>query len=142
VKYSKGNYKYVTRERITYQYKYIRPIVDIEIKSASGRLLASLTADGFLTVEEAYAYDGPSGPTVDTPNSIFPSLIHDVPFQLMRLGKLDRAEFHNANLDFRDALRDRGMTTLRSWLWYKGVETKAAYQSTLAKNEPEILWTP
>ena len=43
-----------------------------------------------LTVKSGYAWDGPSGPALDTKNFILPSLIHDALYQLMRRKMLHR----------------------------------------------------
>ena len=37
-----------------------------------------------MIVEKDYAWDGPSGPTIDTSNSMRASLVHDVLYQAMR----------------------------------------------------------
>lgn len=49
----------------------------------------ALSAAGELTVSRGYAWDGPSGPTVDTPDFMRGSLVHDALYQLMREGLLD-----------------------------------------------------
>ena len=36
-----------------------------------------LTMTGFLIIKKGYAWDGPSGPTIDTPNFMRGSLVHD-----------------------------------------------------------------
>ena len=47
-----------------------------------------LRVDGKLTVKKSYAWDGPSGPVLDTKENLRASLVHDVRYQLMRLEKL------------------------------------------------------
>ncbi|MBN4050338.1 hypothetical protein JYT28_01130 [Desulfobulbus sp. AH-315-M07] len=49
----------------------IRPDSDIE------HGYFALGADGMLTVKERYAWEGPSGPTWDTPSFMRGSLVHD-----------------------------------------------------------------
>ena len=44
-----------------------------------------LTTDGYLTAKKGYAWDGPSGPTVDDDTNMRGSVAHDVKYQLMRL---------------------------------------------------------
>ena len=48
----------------------------------------SLAPSGKLLIAAGYAWDGPSGPTIDTSNSIRGSLVHDALYQLIRLKKL------------------------------------------------------
>ncbi len=49
-----------------------------------------LGESGQLIVKKSYAWDGPSGPTIDTKNFMRGSLVHDALYQLIRLGKLDK----------------------------------------------------
>ncbi|MDJ0785551.1 MAG: hypothetical protein QNK05_02015 [Myxococcota bacterium] len=44
----------------------------------------SLTRSGRLTLKKGYAWDGPSGPTIDTKDFLRGSLVHDACYQLMR----------------------------------------------------------
>jgi hypothetical protein len=44
--------------------------------------------NGVLTVAAGYAWDGPSGPTLDTPATMRASLEHDVFYQMIRAGDL------------------------------------------------------
>ena len=81
-----------------------------------------LYPDGSLFVKEGYAWDGPSGPTVDTLNFMRGSLAHDALYQLMREGQLD----HDTCREAADRLLQRlcledGMWALRGWWVYQGV---------------------
>lgn len=53
----------------------------------------SLTPAGRLTVKSGYAWDGPSGPTIDTLNFMRGSLVHDALYQLMRERHLDHDKY-------------------------------------------------
>ncbi len=64
----------------------IRPEKDVCIKDASGRLMISLTTDGFLSMFPSYLWDGASGCTKDSPNVMLAALGHDAKYQLMREG--------------------------------------------------------
>lgn len=48
----------------------------------------ALEPDGLLTISEGYAWDGPSGPAIDTSDLMQASLVHDALYQLMREGHL------------------------------------------------------
>lgn len=48
----------------------------------------SLFTDGLLLISPRYAWDGPSGPTIDDPLTIAASLPHDAGYQLIREGLL------------------------------------------------------
>ena len=80
MKYRKG-YKYQLAEEITFQINVFpgREIVTKFIR---------LTTTGLLTIYGGYAWDGPSGPTIDTEDTMTPSLVHDALAQLMRMNLL------------------------------------------------------
>lgn len=82
-----------------------------------------LWPDGTCLVKIGYAYDGPSGPTIDTDNSMVPALEHDVGAQLQRNGILPvkpfKELFDNA---FYDNLIARGMDETRAEIWYQAVK--------------------
>jgi len=77
---------------------------------------------GELVAKKGYAWDGPSGLTIDTRNSIQGSLWHDIGYQLIRAGALSKSlykeKFDKLLLD--TCIAD-GMWTLRAKLWYKAV---------------------
>ena len=81
----------------------------------------------FLTVEERYAWDGPSGPTIDTKSFMRGSLIHDALYQLMREGHLDRKVWRlYADKLLRKLCLEDGMSKFRAWYVYNAVRLFAA----------------
>lgn len=80
-----------------------------------------LDRDGTLTCARGYAWDGASGPTFDTENTITPSLVHDALYQLIREGLLPDTYRDIADQLFYDNLRARGMAWLRAKAYYVGV---------------------
>lgn len=56
-----------------------------------------LYRNGHLIVKDGYAWDGPSGPTVDRPTNMRGSVGHDALCQLMRQRKLDICWLELAN---------------------------------------------
>lgn len=82
----------------------------------------TLTPDGRLTVREGFAWDGASGPTIDTPASMVPSLVHDVFCICMRDGRLSYARWQpTVNAFFYSQLRAAGMPAWRARIWHAGV---------------------
>ncbi len=81
-----------------------------------------LSIAGHLTIRAGYAWDGPSGPTFDTPSFMRGSLVHDALYQLLREGHLDRAQ-HRGDADriLRRLCLEDGMTQVRAWWVYQGV---------------------
>jgi hypothetical protein len=83
-------------KKITYQagYKYLLMksvtfFTDVYPSQAIQTPFICLDSDGTLTIKRGYAWDGPSGPTVDTRNFMRGSLAHDSLYQMMREGHLD-----------------------------------------------------
>lgn len=77
-----------------------------------------LSREGVMKIRAGYAWDGPSGPAIDTPAFMRGSLLHDAGYQIIRRGLLSK--------DFRPAfdrlLRDTclldGMNPIRAaWVF-------------------------
>jgi hypothetical protein len=78
-----------------------------------------LGESGLLIVKKGYAWDGPSGPTVDTKNFMRGSLVHDALYQLIRLGKLDKNIYRIlADTELYYICRDSGMGLPRACMVY------------------------
>lgn len=97
--------------------------------------------NGVLTIEKGYAWDGPSGPTIDTPDSLRGSLIHDALYQLIRLGHLPPKWRRWADEMFRAILLEDGMVPERATLWYKAVRLFAGPASHPSAERP-VLYAP
>ena len=89
------------RYRSGYKYQlatsYSMPIT-IKPKKEIKTKFIELDTTGKLTIKEGYAWDGPSGPVVDTKENMRASLVHDALYQLMRLKKLS-ATAHKDSAD-------------------------------------------
>ena len=93
-----------------------------------------LFQDGELVIEEHYAWDGPSGPTIDTKNFMRGSLVHDALYQLMREGLLDRKYRKYADQLLRKICLEDGMSKFRAWYVYHAVRLFAKQSSMPRKN--------
>lgn len=97
-----------------------------------------LTSQGKLYIKKNYAWDGPSGPTIDTKNFMRGSLVHDALYQLMRLGELDYKVYRQqADELLRDMCREDGMSSFRSWYVYQGVRLFGERNARPVR-EPEV----
>lgn len=78
----------------------------------------SLNELGLLTIRPGYRWDGPSGPTVDTPSFMRSSAAHDCFFQIMRLGLICDSKrqrfFEVANKDLKTISIEDGMLKTRA----------------------------
>ena len=81
-----------------------------------------LDAHGLLTIKKGYAWDGPSGPTFDTPSFMRGSLVHDALYQLISEGLLPDFFREYADRTLYRLCRDDGMSSVRAWYVYKAVQ--------------------
>ena len=72
-------YKYQLMERYVHDTQWALP----NGLETGGRWVV-LSKTGRLTLKKGYAWDGPSGPTIDTKNFMRGSLVHDGLYQLIR----------------------------------------------------------
>lgn len=111
----KDGYKYQLKENYTLKINLTPPV-------AITTAYIQLTTDGTLWIKEGYAWDGPSGPTVDTPSFIRGSLVHDALYQLIREGYLNREEYRKAaDKILCEICKEDKMWTPRIWWVYKSL---------------------
>ena len=136
--YKKTNWKYVLTDR--FQHEFTHPFKDkfldnfktcgnhcgansksdICFSHSSSPFLFCINQNCMVVVTE-YAWDGPSGPTIDTDNSMRASLIHDVLYQAIRENGLTCEFRRRADLEFRRILKSDGMSFPRRWIWWSAV---------------------
>jgi len=81
-----------------------------------------LSVDGWLLIKAGYAWDGPSGPMMDTPSAMRGSLVHDALYQLMRMGLLAQDNRVPSDKEFRKLCKEDGMCAFRAWYAYKALQ--------------------
>lgn len=101
----------------------------------------SLMSTGALIIRQGYAWDGPSGPTYDSKNSLRASLVHDALYQLIRSGNLPQSYRIYADKEFYKICREDGMSWLRAKAWYLSVRGLAGSASE-PKNVKKIKEAP
>lgn len=97
----------------------------------------ALATNGELTISAGYAWDGPSGPTIDTPDSMRGSLVHDGFYQLIREGFLDARFRDLADALLRAICIEDGMWPVRADAWYVMVQQFGAPSIDPAKASPD-----
>ena len=122
ISYKKG-FKY----QLAKHYEVCTPLMGYEVSSQYIRLQMT----GKLTIYKGYAWDGPSGPTVDTKNFMRGALVHDALYQLIREGKLPQSERYTADLILKMFCRQDGMSKLRSWIVFQGVDKFASFAANV-----------
>lgn len=127
-------YKYQTRK--DYHIKLaIIPYAPITLEHVNMQM------DGTTVIYSGYAWDGASGPTIDTLNSMIGSLVHDVIYQLIRLNLIKPEYKKYADNVFYDILIEDGMSKIRAWYWKNGV-AKFGKKACEPSGEPLILVAP
>jgi hypothetical protein len=131
----KGGYKYQLKRPYTVRVP-LCPAAPIQTP------YICLGAAGELVIKEGYAWDGLSGPTLDTLNFIRGSLVHDALYQLMRERCLDHA-IHRVTADriLRAMCWADGMWRFRSWWVYLGVRWFGNYAADPAVKHP-LIYAP
>ena len=129
------------RELRAYKYQVMQEYkvkIDIKPDKYLKYRFMSLSKGGTLTIREGYAWDGPSGPTIDTPNFMRGSLVHDVLYQIMRLGGLDHEKYRKrADEILREICVEDGMSAFRAWYVYWAVWLFGESFAT-PRPEPEV----
>ena len=131
--YFKRGYKYQTTR--DYHIK-----LDVIPFSEDGAFLPNdygfLSPTGELVVYAGYAWNGASGPTWDTLNSMIGGLIHDVGYQLIRLGLIDPKYKEYFDQMLYDICTEDGMWEFRADYWRWAV-LKFGAGSTKPSAEPK-----
>jgi len=82
---------------------------------------------GVLKMKAGYRWDGPSGPTIDTPSFMRSSATHDCFFQMLRMGLVCDSQrerfFKTANKDLKLISIEDGMLVTRASIVKFGVRT-------------------
>ena len=79
----------------------------------------SLGRNGLMKIWKGFVWDGPSGPTYDSPDSMRASLVHDVFYDMIRKGHLPKGARKLADQELRRIAIQDGMWRWRANLWYQ-----------------------
>ena len=127
MKYRQG-YKY----QLADDYTLVTPVTGYEADTQ----FLTLRPSGELLIRSGYAWDGPSGPMVDTENTKTPSLVHDAFYQLIRHGLLAGEAKTKADKFFYDMCVDRGMSRIRAGYAFWAIDNFGHNSSTRGKPKP------
>ena len=114
MKYSEYKYKFKVEENFSIELPFKIP--DFEHPYASSK-------DGILSVKKGYAWDGASGPIINTRDTLVASLVHDVLYQAMRLNLIKSSKENRkiADKNFFEILKMHGVNSIRRKVWYFAV---------------------
>lgn len=138
-------------KRITYKkgYKYqLKEYYSVFLPELSGAMRLELVAfpfirwdDGVLSISPGYAWDGPSGPAVDTKTFMRGSLVHDALYQLMREKALHQQHRRIADKILYKMCREDKMMWIRAAWVYVAVRLFAGFAADPASKKP-VLFAP
>lgn len=114
MRYSKG-YKYKTEEPLQF---YAPHLMHLYIHTSYIRISHCM-----ITIWPGYAWDGCSGPVVDTKKNLVPSVFHDAIYQLIREGRLPLSDRIWADEEF-----GRLCVKWGTWGWLADVYVAALLQ--------------
>lgn len=113
IRFTQDTYKYQLKEDYSVA-------VDIKDHNVDTTFLA-LDPTGLLLIRKGYVWDGPSGPTYDTPSFMRAALVHDSLYELMRNGHLDNEKYRIvADQTMRKIAKQDGMNCFRRFYTYYG----------------------
>jgi len=89
----------------------------------------------WLRLKKGYAWDGPSGPTFDTPDAMEGSAAHDALWQLIMEGLIDKKHKRATDRELKLICIRNGMWKWRAnlWYWTLGFVTVASRKRKLDK---------
>lgn len=109
-------YKY----RLERTYHHALHNFDLRTKRASLNPWVRLDHN-LLSLSEGYAWDGASGPAVDTTTAMRGSAVHDALYQLVAAGQLPRKWKYLADMELVRICKQDGMGFFRRQWWYLAV---------------------
>lgn len=125
-----------------YKYQLVEPYtIQTAIKPSQRvqALFLNLTTEGILHIGRGYAWDGASGPAIDTPDFMRGSLVHDAFYQMIRNGRLDPDERKVADGELYRICLEDGMSAVRAKAVYEAVR---AFGGNYAGTEKPPLIAP
>lgn len=126
----KGGYKYQRTTPYSYQ-------LDSKFKRLHAALPFLNVADGVVTVEIGYAWDGVSGPTIDRPTTMRAGLKHDMAYQLMRNGILPQSYRIIADKQLKQDMKNDGAWWLTCQVYYYTLRAAGAKHAALKHKRKE-----
>jgi hypothetical protein len=141
IKMTRGYIRYRSeyKHQLASDYRIKIPILPAEYIDTD---FIELDTDGELTVKKGYAWDGPSGPVIDTKENMRASLVHDALYQLMRNEELNtRSHRKTSDQLFRDICKEDGVSSFRANVYYKALR-KFGKPAASPENKKKIHRAP
>ena len=134
IKYRKiDGYKYQLMEKYVHETQWVLPKA-----VATGGKWVTLAKTGRLTLKKGYAWDGPSGPTIDTKDFMRGSLVHDGCYQLIREKLIPQGKRKPADVLLWLICIEDGMARFRADYVYHAVRAFGAGAATPPKTPKSV----
>jgi len=102
-----------------------------------------LDTDGTLLIRGGYAWDGPSGPTLDTKDTMRASLVHDALYQLIRGKYIEQSKYRTVADQLLHTIgRADGMGRFRAWYFLKSVASRFGDKASTQAGERKLCIAP
>ena len=111
----------------------------IEVEREISTPYCCLSENGLFIVYSGYAWDGASGPTFDTKDSMRGSLVHDALYQLMREDFLGIEHRDAADRLLQRLCIEDGMAKWRAGYWYWAVKHFSKKYAMPNLDSPDIV---
>jgi hypothetical protein len=98
-----------------------------------------LNEDGLLEISRGYAWDGPSGPTIDTLDFMRGSIVHDALYQLIRIEKIPPHYKEYADLLLKKICLEDGMSSFRANYVYQAVKLFGGASAKPGSEKPDKI---
>ena len=137
IKYRKiDGYKYQLMESYSHETNWLLP----NAVQTGGRWVL-LSKNGKITFKKGYAWDGPSGPTIDTKNFMRGSLVHDGCYQLIREKLLPTRKRKPADVLLWMICLSDGMSRTRADYVYHAVRAFGGSAAKPKKSPKSVILT-
>jgi len=129
------------RKLTSYKYQLIDDyVIELELKElAINTPFITLTPAGRLTLRKNYAWNGPSGPTIDTLSLMRGSLVHDAFYQLMRMEELPYSCKEFADRLLQQICIEDGMNRIFARLVYQAVKIFGGSSAEPGTEKPDRI---
>lgn len=113
----------------------IKPLENIKLP------FLELSSAGYLNIKVGYAWDGPSGPVIDTKRKMRASLVHDAFYQLRRNKFLSERDMIAADMLFKNICIEDGLASWRAHLYYKALR-RFGMRARNPRNKRAVISAP
>ena len=128
------------RKLKNYKYQLVKPY-HLKIGIAGFNIdtrFVKLNPAGELEIANLYAWDGPSGPTIDTADFMRGSLVHDALYQLIRLEQIPYGYKAYADLLLKKICLEDGMSNFRASYVYQAVRLFGGASARPGSQKPDV----